>query len=69
MVTITGGSAIEGAMVSAFNERIDYGVITVADDLGQFVLTLPAQSGDPLALWQTVGPDRGQILTIRVPDP
>ncbi|MBO6937973.1 MAG: hypothetical protein JJ863_23590 [Deltaproteobacteria bacterium] len=68
-VTIQGSSGIEGAMVSAFNERIGEGVIGEIDDLGEFTLRLPAQSGDPIAVWQTVGSQRGEILTVLVPDP
>ena len=68
-VTIQGSSAIEGAMVSAYNERLEVGVIGVVDDLGTFELRLRADVGDSLALWQTVGAERGEILTIRVPSP
>jgi len=68
-VTIQGTAAVEGALVSAFNERIGEGVIGEADDLGEFELRLRAAGGDPIAIWQTVGPDRGQILTVLVPDP
>ena len=69
MVTIEGRNAVEGAMVSAFNERLEVGTIGVADDLGEFTLRLPAESGDSLSVWQSVGVQRGEILTIRVPDP
>jgi len=68
-VTIQGTAAIEGAIVSAFNERIGEGVIGEVDDIGEFQLRLRAEAGDPIAIWQTVGSDRGEILTIRVPDP
>jgi len=68
-VTIQGTAAIEGAMVSAFNERIGEGVIGEVDDLGEFQLRLRAQGGDPIAVWQTVGSTRGEILTVLVPDP
>lgn len=68
-VTIEGTAAIEGAIVSAFNERLGEGVIGEADDLGDFELRLRAAAGDSIAVWQTVGSDRGEILTVRVPNP
>lgn len=68
-VTIQGTAAVEGAIVSAFNERIGEGVIGEANDLGEFELRLRAAGGDPIAIWQTVGSDRGEILTVLVPDP
>ncbi len=66
-VTIAGDGAIEGAMVLAFNERIDMGVIGVADDMGGFSLRLQAVVGDTIVVWQRVGTDSGQLLTLVVP--
>lgn len=68
-VTIRGTAAIEGAMVSAFNERVGLGVIGEADDMGEFELRLRGDIGDNIAVWQTVGASRGEIVTVLVPDP
>ncbi len=68
-VTIRGTAAIEGAIVSAFNERLGEGVIGEANDLGEFELRLRGDVDDSIAVWQTVGSDRGEIVTVRVPAP
>ena len=67
MVTISGSNAIEGAIVSAFNDRSREGVIGEVDDLGNFELRLRAQVGDPINIWQTVGSQRSEVRAIRVP--
>lgn len=68
-VTITGDGAIEGAMVLAYNERLSEGVIGMADDMGEFSLRLRADVGDTLQVWQRVGTESGQLLTLVVPAP
>jgi hypothetical protein len=67
VVTITGNGAIEGALVSAYNERTERGVIETADDTGSFVLRLEAQTGDSILVWQRVGTQSGQVLSLGVP--
>ncbi|MCU0677386.1 MAG: hypothetical protein MUE69_31925 [Myxococcota bacterium] len=67
VVTITGNGAIEGALVSAYNERTERGVIETADDAGAFVLRLEAQTGDSILVWQRVGTQSGQVLSLGVP--
>lgn len=67
VVTITGNGAIEGALVSAYNERTERGVIETADDTGAFVLRLEAQTGDSILVWQRVGTQSGQVLSLGVP--
>jgi len=67
VVTITGDGAIEGALVSAYNERTERGVIETADDTGAFVLRLEAQTGDSILVWQRVGTQSGQVLSLGVP--
>lgn len=67
VVTITGNGAIEGAIVSAYNERTERGVIETADDAGAFVLRLEAQTGDSILVWQRVGTQSGQVLSLGVP--
>lgn len=67
VVTITGNGAIEGALVSAYNERTGRGVIETADDAGAFVLRLEAQTGDSILVWQRVGTQSGQVLSLGVP--
>lgn len=67
IVTVSGGAAIEGALISVFNERTEQGVIGVADDMGQFSVRLAADVGDALAVWQRVGTRGGEILTVVVP--
>lgn len=69
IVTITGSGAIEGAMVLAYNERLETGSIGVADDMGDFSLQLAAEVGDSITVWQRVGTDSGQLLEIIVPAP
>ncbi|MEZ4251434.1 MAG: hypothetical protein R3B99_24750 [Polyangiales bacterium] len=67
VVTITGNGAIEGALVSAYNERTGRGVIETADDRGEFVLRIEGQTGDSILVWQRVGTQSGQILSLAVP--
>jgi hypothetical protein len=54
MVTVRGDGVIEGAWVSAFNERTGEGVIGTADDAGRFELCLAAENGDSVLVWQRV---------------
>ena len=67
IVTITGSGAIEGAMVLAYNERLETGTITVADDMGDFTLRVAAAVGDAIFVWQRVGTESGQLTTVVVP--
>ncbi len=67
IVTITGSGAIEGAMVLGYNERLETGSITVADDMGDFTLRLAAEVGDGIVVWQRVGTESGQLTTVIVP--
>lgn len=53
MVTVRG-DGIEGAQISAFNERTGEGVIGTADDAGRFELCLAAENGDSVLVWQRV---------------
>ena len=69
IVTITGSGVIEGAMVLAYNERLETGVIGVADDMGDYSLRLAADVGDAITVWQRVGTESGQLTTIVVPSP
>ena len=69
IVTITGSGAIEGAMVLAYNERLETGSIGVADDMGDFTLQLAAEVGDSILVWQRVGTESGQLTTAIVPSP
>ncbi len=67
LVTITGSGAIEGAMVLAYNERLESGSITVADDMGDFSVQVAAAIGDSIVVWQRVGTDSSQLVTVVVP--
>lgn len=67
IVTVRGDGAVEGALVSAFNERTGDGVIGTANDTGRFELRLAAESGDSVLVWQRVGTQSGQVLSLVVP--
>jgi hypothetical protein len=66
MVTVRG-RALERALVFVFNEDTEHGVITIADDMGDFETQIAAASGDTLTLWQRVGTDDGALVSQTVP--
>ncbi len=68
LVTVSG-DALPGAYVLCVNERTNDGVIDTADDDGHFSLTLEADTGDTLLIWQQVGTDRGPTQNLVVPSP
>lgn len=53
--------------MSAYNERTGRGVIETADDTGAFVLRMEAMTGDSILVWQRVGTQTGQVLSLAVP--
>ncbi|MEM9070048.1 MAG: hypothetical protein AAGE52_16190 [Myxococcota bacterium] len=67
-VEISGEGAIEGAMVLAYNETLETGVIGIADDLGRYSLRLRADIGNSVLVWQRVGTDSSMLINIVVPD-
>lgn len=66
MVTVQGSARV-GALVFVFNEDAEAGVITVTDDEGTFSTRIAATSGHTLTLWQRVGTDDGQPVSLEVP--
>ncbi len=52
------GSAQPDAVVYAFNQRSEEGVIGKSSSYGTYVLRLKAQVGDEITLWQEVGSER-----------
>ncbi len=66
-VTISGMGAIEGAMVSAYNEQLEVGVIGVADDLGGYTLQIRADIGNTIVVWQRIGTETSGLVTVIVP--
>ncbi len=68
-VTVTGDGAIEGAMVLAYNQRLETGVIGTVSDLGTFELRLEADVGDSILVWQRIGTDASRFVEILVPRP
>lgn len=66
-VTVSG-DALENAYVSCLNTRLDSGVIVRANDSGHYELTIAAQGGDTLSVWQHIGTDTGPIVSRIVGD-
>ncbi len=66
-VTVTGAGAIEGAMILAYNQRLEVGVIGAVTDLGTFELRLSGEVGDSILVWQRVGTDASRFVEILVP--
>ena len=66
MVTIEGFAAIEGAFVSAYNPRLERGVIGVADDEGNFELRLSAAIGDSVLVWQRIDTQDSEVQELLV---
>jgi hypothetical protein len=64
---VVTGLADASALVSCLNEATGRGVIETADAAGNFVITLPAERGDHLTLWQDAGNGPGQVLDLIVP--
>lgn len=67
-VSITG-DAEALALVFAFNETSEEGVIGVADDAGRYDLVLAAEVGDDISVWQRVGTTDGTPRIQTVPGP
>lgn len=66
--TIRGTGAIGGALVVAYNETLETGVIEPAADDGSFELRLEARGGDAITVWQQVGTDSSGLLSLVVPE-
>ena len=67
IVTITGSGAEPDALVFAFNERLNDGVIGTANDSGNFELRLQGASGDNITVWQMVGASTSSLVEALVP--
>jgi hypothetical protein len=57
VVTLTGEGAQPEAIVFAYDEDTEAGVIGKADAAGAYALRLEARSGDTVSYWQRVGTD------------
>src|SRR5687767_15754037 len=56
------------AYVFVFNERLETGVITRADDEGVFSVRIRAEPGDVLSVWQEADGVSGEQKAIAVPE-
>lgn len=63
------GSAQPEAIVYAFNERSEEGVITKASGSGIYLLKIQAVLGDEIAVWQEVGSERSASVIIQARKP
>lgn len=66
-VTITGSNADPAALVNAYNEDLEIGVIGRPDADGNFTLRLRAESGHGISVWQTIGTSGSEIVSLAVP--
>lgn len=60
------GSAEPEAIVYAFNQTIEVGVIGKASAAGTYLLKLQAAEGHEIAIWQEVGSERSSSILIKV---
>jgi hypothetical protein len=67
VVTLTGTGATPEAIVFAFDEDSEAGVIGKADLAGAYVLRIVAQTGDTISYWQRVGTDDSPLQHAVVP--
>ena len=61
------GEVNENAFVFVFNETMELGVITRADDEGSFSVRIQAIAGDHLSIWQEFQGDSGERKETVVP--
>ncbi|MDW8248166.1 MAG: hypothetical protein RMJ98_02535 [Myxococcales bacterium] len=60
------GSAQPEAIVYAFNQTLEVGVIGKASALGTYILRLQAAEGHEVAVWQEVGSERSAAILIKI---
>lgn len=65
-VTLSGNVPAT-ATAYALNNRTGEGVFHVTGEDGAYVLVLPAQRGDELSLWYSLGTDDSPSIVFRVP--
>ncbi|MCA9574007.1 MAG: hypothetical protein R3B40_02580 [Polyangiales bacterium] len=63
------GDAEPDALVFGYNEARLAGVIATADAAGRYQLTLGADAGDEISVWQRVGTQEGPPRIVTVPAP
>lgn len=63
------GDAEPDALVFGYNEVRRDGAITTADAVGRYLLTLGADPGDEISVWQRVGTQDGAPRVVTVPAP
>lgn len=66
-VTITGSNANPAALVSAYNENLEIGVIVRPEMNGEFTLRLRAESGHGVSVWQVLGTTTSELVSLAVP--
>lgn len=69
IATITGTGAVPGALIAAYNEQREDGVLGTADEEGDFSVRLRAEVGDDITVWQQIGTRSSELLSIQVPGP
>lgn len=60
------GSAQPEAIVYAYNQTLETGVIGKASVLGTYVLRLRAQVGNEITIWQEIGSERSSPILLKV---
>jgi hypothetical protein len=60
------GSAQPEAIVYAFNQTLEVGVIGKASAMGTYVLRIQAAEGHEVAVWQEVGSERSASVLIKI---
>jgi hypothetical protein len=68
-LALVSGEVHPLAFVFVFNERLESGVITRADEEGVFSVRVRAEPGDVLSIWQEAEGITGEPRSIAVPDP
>ncbi len=68
-ITVSGQGAVEGAIVAAYNEDLAEGTLGEAAADGTFSLRLRGRIDDTITVWQRVGTDTSQLVSVSVPSP
>ena len=58
------GSALPSALVYALNQNQEQGVIVKATDAGVYTVSLKADSGNTIAIWQEQGSERSPSILV-----